>query len=72
MDQPGSKDASSTQTCSFCRKSYRDVGPLIEGPELDSGVRAYICGDCAVLCTQILDQGRRKREAAGPGPAGNG
>ena len=20
--------------CSFCRKSYRDVGPLVEGPEM--------------------------------------
>ena len=27
--------------CSFCRKSYRDVGPLVEGPG-----DVYICGEC--------------------------
>ncbi len=42
--------------CSFCRKSYRDVGPLVEGPE-----DAYICGECIDLCQSILDQERRKR-----------
>ena len=31
--------------CSFCRKSYRDVGPLVEGPG-----DVYICGDCIELC----------------------
>jgi len=42
--------------CSFCRKSYRDVGPLVEGPE-----DVYICGECIDLCQSILDQERRKR-----------
>ena len=37
--------------CSFCRKSYRDVGPLVEGPG-----DVYICGDCIELCQSILDQ----------------
>jgi ATP-dependent Clp protease ATP-binding subunit ClpX len=72
MDQPGSTDAASSPTCSFCRKSYRHVGPLIESPELDNGVKAYICRDCVELCAQILDQERQKREAAAPGPAGDG
>ena len=50
MDQPRSKGAAGIQTCSFCRKSYRDVGPLIVGPELDKGLRAYIFRDCVELC----------------------
>ena len=42
--------------CSFCRKSYREVGPLVEGPD-----DAYICGECIELCQSILDQERRRR-----------
>jgi len=41
--------------CSFCRKSYRDVGPLVEGLG-----DVYICGECIELCQSILDQGWRK------------
>jgi hypothetical protein len=36
--------------CSFCRRSYRDVGPLVEGPG-----HIYICGECVSLCQKILD-----------------
>jgi ATP-dependent Clp protease ATP-binding subunit ClpX len=42
--------------CSFCRKSYRDVGPLVEGPG-----DVYICGECIDLCQSILDQDRKRR-----------
>ena len=42
--------------CSFCRKSYRDVGPLVEGPG-----DVYICGECIELCQSILDEERRRR-----------
>ncbi|QDU81598.1 ATP-dependent Clp protease ATP-binding subunit ClpX [Polystyrenella longa] len=42
--------------CSFCRKSYRDVGPLVEGPD-----DVYICGECIDLCHSILDQERKRR-----------
>jgi ATP-dependent Clp protease ATP-binding subunit ClpX len=42
--------------CSFCRKSYRDVGPLVEGPG-----DVYICGECIELCQTILDQERKRR-----------
>jgi ATP-dependent Clp protease ATP-binding subunit ClpX len=44
--------------CSFCRKSYRDVGPVVEGPG-----DVYICGECIELCQSILDQERRRRGA---------
>ncbi len=55
----GKKNATGTKkhaTCSFCRKSYRDVGPLVEGPE-----DVYICGQCIELCESILDQERKRR-----------
>ncbi len=42
--------------CSFCRKSYRDVGPLVEGPG-----DVYICGECIDLCQSILEQEKRRR-----------
>ena len=44
--------------CSFCRKSYRDVGPLVEGPG-----DVYICGECIDLCQSILEQEQRRRTA---------
>ena len=52
--QQGKRNAN----CSFCRKSYREVGPLVEGPE-----DVYICGECIELCQSILDQERRRRGA---------
>lgn len=42
--------------CSFCRKSYREVGPLVEGPD-----DVYICAECVELCRSIIDQERRRR-----------
>ena len=42
--------------CSFCRKSYRDVGPLVEGPG-----DVYICAECIDLCQSILEQEERRR-----------
>ncbi|XZE46480.1 ATP-dependent Clp protease ATP-binding subunit ClpX [Pirellulaceae bacterium SH467] len=42
--------------CSFCRKSYRDVGPLVEGPG-----DVYICGECIELCQSILDQEQKRK-----------
>ena len=47
--------------CSFCRKSYREVGPLVEGPD-----DVYICGECIELCQSILDQERKRRGSSRP------
>jgi ATP-dependent Clp protease ATP-binding subunit ClpX len=47
--------------CSFCRKSYREVGPLVEGPG-----DVYICGECIELCQSILDQEKRRRGGSKP------
>jgi ATP-dependent Clp protease ATP-binding subunit ClpX len=65
MNMPGGKDVGSGRRggttkknafCSFCRKSYRDVGPLVEGPG-----DVYICGECIDLCQSILEQEQRRR-----------
>lgn len=47
--------------CSFCRKSHRVAGPLVEGP-----VNVYICGECVELCRSILEQERNRRNSAQP------
>jgi ATP-dependent Clp protease ATP-binding subunit ClpX len=57
----GSGTTKKNAFCSFCRKSYRDVGPLVEGPG-----DVYICGECIDLCQSILEQERRRRGSAKP------
>lgn len=52
----GSTNRNRNAFCSFCRKSYRDVGPLVEGPG-----DVYICGECIELCESILDQEQKRR-----------
>jgi hypothetical protein len=55
--------------CSFCRKSYRDVGPLAEGSDL-----VLICYGCITLCAAII-QNECKRLGIKPGegyPSGPG
>src|SRR5688572_20871468 len=42
--------------CSFCRKGYQSVGPLVEGPD-----DVYICGGCVELCQSIIEQEKRRR-----------
>jgi ATP-dependent Clp protease ATP-binding subunit ClpX len=37
-------------TCSFCGKSSDDAGPMAEGPS-----DVYICGNCARLSTDIIN-----------------
>lgn len=39
--------------CSFCSRSYREVGRLIEG-----AVDAYICGECVETCHMLLQNER--------------
>src|SRR2546421_2211862 len=42
-------------TCSFCGKSSRDVGPMVEGPS-----DVYICASCVDLAHNIIRQEKRK------------
>jgi ATP-dependent Clp protease ATP-binding subunit ClpX len=44
--------------CSFCRKSYRDVGPLVEGPG-----DVYICSECVELCSSIIDSENSRKSS---------
>ena len=45
--------------CSFCRKSFRDVGPLVEGPG-----EVFICDECAALCRSIIEQEKARRASS--------
>ncbi len=47
-------------TCSFCGKTSREVGPMVEGPN-----DVYICANCTDLCQNIFKQERRR---VGPTP----
>jgi ATP-dependent Clp protease ATP-binding subunit ClpX len=56
----------SNADCSFCRKNYRDAGPLVEGPG-----NVYICAECVELCQSIIESEhrRRNRSAQSSSPA---
>ena len=53
---PGAAGRNRNAYCSFCRRSHRDVGPLVEGPS-----DVYICGECIELCQSIIEQERKRR-----------
>ena len=48
-------------TCSFCGKTSREVGPMVEGPN-----DVYICSSCTDLCQNIFKQEHRRVHAARP------
>src|SRR5688500_2567762 len=48
-------------TCSFCGKSSRDVGPMVEGPS-----DVYICANCVDLAHNIIRQEKRKLTSSAP------
>jgi len=48
-------------TCSFCGKSSREVGPMVEGPS-----DVYICANCTDLCQNIFKQERRRVQSDRP------
>ncbi|MBL8991577.1 MAG: ATP-dependent Clp protease ATP-binding subunit ClpX [Phycisphaerae bacterium] len=48
-------------TCSFCGKTSREVGPMVEGP-----ADVYICANCTDLCQNIFKQERRRVGSAAP------
>jgi ATP-dependent Clp protease ATP-binding subunit ClpX len=57
---PGAAGRNRNAYCSFCRRSHRDVGPLVEGPS-----DVYICGECIDLCQSIIEQERKRRGSGG-------
>ena len=48
-------------TCSFCGKTSREVGPMVEGPN-----DVYICANCTDLCQNIFKQEKRRVSTAAP------
>ncbi|TVQ59389.1 MAG: ATP-dependent Clp protease ATP-binding subunit ClpX [Phycisphaerales bacterium] len=48
-------------TCSFCGKTSREVGPMVEGPS-----EVYICSSCTDLCQNIFKQEKRRVSTARP------
>src|SRR5438309_3872958 len=56
---PGGFRGRRVTTCSFCGKSSRDVGPMVEGPS-----DVYICANCVDLAHNIIRQEKRKNSAS--------
>ncbi len=48
-------------TCSFCGKTSREVGPMVEGPS-----DIYICSNCTDLCQNIFRQEKRRMSSSQP------
>ena len=48
-------------TCSFCGKTSREVGPMVEGPS-----DIYICSNCTDLCQNIFRQEKRRMSSNRP------
>jgi ATP-dependent Clp protease ATP-binding subunit ClpX len=48
------------QHCSFCHRSYEEVERLISGPDM-----VFICDECVALCTEILEEEKRKDGKSG-------
>ncbi len=58
---PGGFRGRRVTTCSFCGKSSRDVGPMVEGPS-----DVYICANCVDLAHNIIRQEKRKLNGSQP------
>jgi len=48
-------------TCSFCGKTSREVGPMVEGPS-----DIYICSNCTDLCQNTFRQEKRRLSTSQP------
>ena len=55
------KSGRKNTACSFCGRSYRDVGPMVEGPS-----DVFICAGCVDLCHNIVTQERRATASSKP------
>ncbi len=57
----GAKKGRTGSTCSFCGRTHRDAGPMVEGPN-----DVFICSSCVELCHNIITQERRRASASKP------
>jgi hypothetical protein len=55
-EKPGGGPGPASACCSFCRKSFQEAGPLVEGPG-----EVYICAGCIDLFQDIVDQEKVRR-----------
>src|SRR5262249_16894323 len=55
----GGVERNRNASCSFCRKSCQDAGPLVEAPG-----DVWICGECIEVCQSILDREKRRRHSS--------
>jgi ClpX C4-type zinc finger len=55
-EKPAKPDPRFRGYCSFCWKSYRDAGPLAEGPD-----NVFICYRCVLLCKDLIENECRRR-----------
>jgi ATP-dependent Clp protease ATP-binding subunit ClpX len=53
---PAKKSTDEKERCSFCHKTFGEVGPLLAGPP-----GTYICRECADFCHTLFQQERRSR-----------
>src|SRR5262245_56238765 len=58
-NDPGGFRARKVTTCSFCGKTSREVGPMVEGPN-----QVYVCSSCTDLCQNIFRQEKRRVSSA--------
>ena len=47
--------------CAFCEKSFQEVGPLVQGKG-----NVHICGECAELIQNIIDEEKSRRTSDDP------
>lgn len=67
-DERAPDDAASqfAPRCCFCNKCEGQAGFLLEGPEFEGTPQAYICADCARLCSSYFE---RSSEPGASAPA---
>ncbi|MCD6404523.1 MAG: ATP-dependent Clp protease ATP-binding subunit ClpX [Planctomycetes bacterium] len=53
---PSKKKTGAKERCSFCHKTYEEVGPLLAGPP-----GTFICRECADFCHTLFQQEKRTR-----------
>jgi ATP-dependent Clp protease ATP-binding subunit ClpX len=57
----GAKKGKAGSICSFCGRTHREAGPMVEGPN-----DVFICSSCVELCHNIITQERRRSSATKP------
>lgn len=58
---PGNIRRRKISACSFCGKTHREVGPMVEGPN-----DTFICSNCVDLCHNIIKQEKRRSGGVRP------